>query len=304
MGTNRDQYGLHVLGRPWANPEEAPSAHRFIVTPGVLETLGVPLIRGRRLDERDRQGAEAVVVVNRGLAETIFPGEDPLGHRVALGPPDAPPRTIVGVVGDVRHEGLDRPPDLQVWAPQAQWAWAETSLTLVVRARGDASALAMPIRTIVRQVDPAQPVTDVRQYDDVIAASMATRRFATWLLGIFAATALVMAVVGLYGALGVVVGQRRQEIGVRLALGAKTGEIRRMVLGQGLRPVVAGLAMGLVAAAFAARSLVSLLYELQTLDPATFATTAVALLTSAVAACLVPAWRAARVDPVRALRSE
>jgi putative ABC transport system permease protein len=304
MGTNRDQYGLHVLGRPWANPEEAPSAHRFVATPGLLETLGVPLIRGRLLDERDRQGGEAVVVINRTLADEVFPGEDPLGHRVALGPPNAPPRTIVGVVGDVRHEGLDRAPGLQVWAPQAQWAWAETMLTLVVRARGDAAALAAPIRDIVRQVDPAQPVTSVRLYDDVVAASMATRRFATWLLGIFAATALVMSVVGLYGALGVMVGQRRREIGVRLALGARAGEIRRMILGYGLRPVVAGLAAGLLAAAFSVRLLVSLLYELDALDPSTFAGAAITLLIAALIACLLPAWRAARVDPVRALRSE
>jgi putative ABC transport system permease protein len=304
MGPNRDQYGLHVAGRPWPNPEEAPSPHRFVVTPGLLQTLGVPLIHGRLLDERDRQGAEAVVVINRALAEEIFRGEDPLGHRVSLGPPDAPQHTIVGVVGDVKHEGLDRAPGLQVWVPQAQWAWAETTLTFVVRARGDAATLAAPIRDIVRQVDPAQPVTDVKLYDDVVRATTGTRRFAAWLLGAFAATAVAMAVVGLSGALGVMVGQRRREIGVRVALGARAGEIRRMVLGQGLRPVVAGLAVGLLGAAFSARLLTSLLYDLAALDAATFATVAITLLVAAVAACLLPAWRASRVDPVLALRSE
>ncbi|MDH4064089.1 MAG: ABC transporter permease, partial [Acidobacteriota bacterium] len=305
LGGGHDRSGLHIEGRPSPNPEAAPSADRFAVTPRFLETLRIPLVRGRLLNDRDAQGAESVAVINRTLADELFAGQDPLGHRVRLGPPDALPRTIVGVVGDVRHEGLHVPPGYQVYVPQAQWAWAETRMTIVVRARGArAASLAGPVRAIVRDIDPEQPVTAIRPYDDIVAASTGTRRFAASLLGLFAATALLMAVVGLYGALAVLVGQRRREIGVRVALGAGAAQIRCMVLVHGVRPAVAGLAVGLLAAAASVRVLASLLYGVQALDPATFVTAALTLLACVVAACLIPAWRAAQVDPVSALRAE
>jgi putative ABC transport system permease protein len=186
LGGGVDGFGLHVVDRPLANPEQAPSADRFAVTPGFFETLRVPLIRGRTLDERDAQGALAVAVVNRRLADEIFPGEDPIGRAIALGPPEAQPRTIVGVVGDLRHQGLDGEPGYQAYVPQAQWAWAETQLTLVLRARTDPASLAEPLRRGVRQLDPGQPLTRVERYTDLIAATTGTRRFATALLAFFA----------------------------------------------------------------------------------------------------------------------
>jgi putative ABC transport system permease protein len=192
----------------------------------------------------------------------------------------------------------------QVYVPQAQWAWAETFMTLVVRTQGDPAAVAAPIREIVRSVDRAQPVTRVRRYQEVVGASLGTRRFATVLLCAFAATALTMALVGLYGALGVYVGQRRQEIGVRLALGAPAAAIRRLVLGQGMRPALAGLVAGLLVAALSVGVLRTLLHEVRTLDPGTFAAAAMVLLASTIAACFVPAWRASRIDPAATLRTE
>jgi len=299
-----DGYGLHIAGRPYANPEQAPSGDRFVVTPQFFTALGIPLLRGRMLDAGDAQGRAAVAVVNRTLAEALFPSEDPLGHELSLGPPTAAKRRIVGIVGDVRHHGLDVPVGYQVYVPQAQWAWAETFMTLVVRTRGDPAAVAAPIREIVRNVDPAQPVTRVRRYQEVVGASLGTRRFATVLLCAFAATALTMALIGLYGALGVYVGQRRQEIGVRLALGAPAAAIRRLVLGQGMRPAVAGLAAGLLVAALSVGVLRTLLHEVRTLDPGTFVVAAIVLLASASAACFVPAWRASRIDPAATLRTE
>jgi putative ABC transport system permease protein len=302
LAGGRDQYGLHIAGRPQANPEEAPAAHRFVVQPGIFETLRVPLLRGRTLDARDAAGRTNVAVINRSLADDLFPGEDPLGHQVMLGLPSAPVRTIVGVVGDVRHEGLHMAPGYQVWVPQAQWAWAEPMLTLTVRTAGEPLRLAVSVRRLVRERDAAQPVTNVRAYTALVAESTGTRRFAAALLAAFAGTSLLLAVVGLYGALGVVVRQRRREIGLRLALGAAAAEISRMVLVQGMRPVAAGLALGLLAAAASAQGLRALLFQVEARDPLTFVVAAAVLSAFALVACVLPAWRAARVDPATMLR--
>lgn len=304
LGGNIDGYGLHVVGRPLANPESAPSADRFVVTPGFFDTLGIRLLRGRLLDASDRQGAASAVVVNDRLAREIFPGEDAIGRAIRMGPPDAPDRTIVGVVNDVRHIGLETPQTYQVYVPQTQWPWAETALTLVVRASGDPLALAGPIRSALREIDPAQPLTDVRAYDDIVRSATGPRRIAAQLLTAFAIVALLLAAVGLYGALGVVAGQRRQEIGLRLALGADGRQIGRLLLLQGLRPAVAGLVAGMAVVALAGGVLTSLLYGIDAMDRATFATSAVVLLMAASLACAIPARRAARVDPAQVLRGE
>ncbi len=297
-----DGYGLHVIGRPLANPESAPGADRFVVTPDFFRAAGVPLAAGRLLDASDRQGAPAVVVVNEMLAREIFPGENAIGHQVALGAPNGPPRTIVGIVSDVRHRSLDGPAGYQVYVPQAQWMWAETDLTLLVRGRGEPSSLAAPIREIIRTVDPTQAVDRVRLYDQVVAAVTGTRRVAAQVIGLFALAAVILAIVGLSGALGVLARQRRQEIGVRMALGADAGLITRLIMSQGLRPAIAGLLIGLSAAAASAGALRSLLYGVQTLDPVTFVAVSVILLSAALFACVIPAWRASRASPVVALR--
>jgi len=304
LGGGVDGFGFHVAGRPTANPEDAPSADRFVVTPGYFAAMEIPLLRGRVIDERDGQRAEAVAVINRQAAETIFAGEDPIGHRVSLGTPESAPRTIVGVVGDVRHHGLDRPVGPQVYVPQAQWAWAETLMTLVVRTAGDPLALADAARSAVREVDPSQPVTDVRAYRDVVAATTGTRRFVTGALVVFTALTLLLALVGLYGALSVTVAHRRLEIGIRVALGARPDAIRRMVFLNGLRPVLAGVVVGAVAALVALRGMTGLLFEVRPADPTALAGALALLLAAGAAACVVPAWRAARIDPARSLRAE
>jgi putative ABC transport system permease protein len=303
LGGGVDGYGLHIEGRLHANPQEAPSADRFIVTPEFFQTLRVPLVRGRLIEAADGQGSEAVAILNRTAADELFPGEDPIGRRIMIGPPSAAPRRIVGIVGDVRHHGLDVPVRYQVYAPQAQWVWAETFMTLLVRADGDPSNLARPVREVVASADPLQPISNVRPYEEVVAASTSTRRFAATLLTIFAVTALVLAAIGLSGALGVLVGQRRQEIGVRLALGARPAGIARMVLGQGLRPALIGLAIGLVTAAASVRAVGALLYQVEPLDPATYAMAVLLLLGCAAVACFGPALRASRVDPASILRA-
>ena len=303
LGGGRDEFGLHIAGRLYQNPEEAPDAARFVVQDGFFEVLKVPVLRGRVFDARDGYGATRVAVINRAIAEALFPGEDPLGHQLMLGPPDAPPRTIVGIVGDVRHDGLDALPGYQVYVPHAQWAWAEPILSLVVRTGGEPLPMAGAVRQAVRDVDAAQPVTDVRAYPSLAGESTATRRFAAGLLAGFAITALLLTVVGLYGALGVVIRQRQREIGVRLALGAERGDIRRMVIAQGMKPVAVGLSLGLLLAFTSAGVLRALLYGIEARDPLTFAAAAAVLCAASLTACLVPAFRGARVDPVAALRS-
>ena len=304
LGGNVDGYGFHIEGRLHANPQEAPSADRFVVSPDFFKLLRIPLIRGRLLEPSDSQTTEAVAVINRTAAAELFPGEDPIGRRVMLGPPDAPPRRIVGIVGDVRHHGLDIPVRYQVYAPQAQWVWAETWMTLVIRSDRDPLALAGPVRDVLHSIDPTQPISDIRLYDDVVASSTSARRFAANLLSVFALTALTLAVIGLSGALGVVVGQRQREIGVRLALGARPGKIAGMVFEQGLRPAIIGVVIGLFAAAASVGAIRALLYQVDALNPATYVTSAVLLIGCAVAACLGPAIRASRIEPALALRGE
>ena len=304
MSGDVDGIGFHIVGRLTANPADAPGADRFAVAGDVFQAMGIPLLRGRLFEAGDRMDAERVAVINRDAADTLFAGDDPLGRQVVLGAANGAPRTIVGIVGDVRHRGLDRPAGPQVYVPQAQWAWAETLMTLVVTTAGEPLALAGAVRGVVRDVDPAQPVTDMPRLRRCRRRPTATRRFVAVALVAFAMAALVLAVVGLYGALSVTVAQRRMEIGIRLALGARAEAIRRMVFLNGLRPVIAGVAVGAVAALVALRGMAGLLFEVRPADPVAFAVALGVLLAAGAAACLVPAWRASRIDPARSLRAE
>ncbi len=205
------------------------------------------------------------------MAEALWPGTDPLGQRIRVaGGPDNPFRTIVGVVGDVRHYGLHLPETLQVYVPHAQTHYPEPYVTVVVRSAGDPLALGPAAREEVRGIDALQPVTRIRTYDGIVAQLMATRRFTLVLLGLFAGTALVLAIVGLYGAVSYVVTQRQREIGLRVALGATTGEISRLVLRLGLTPTMLGVMAGVVMSVALARAIESMLYGTSPLDRATY----------------------------------
>jgi putative ABC transport system permease protein len=304
LGGGMDGYGLHLASRPLENPESAPFADRFVVTPDYFKTLAISPYRGQLLTHADAQGSPGVVVVNQRLAREMFPDQEALGQILMLGPPTAEPRIIVGIVGDVAHHGLDKSPGYQVYVPQSQWAWAETTLTLLVRSSADPTSLATPIRGIFREIDPRQALTAIQPYEEIVAASMGTRRLAAWLLSVFAFSSFVLAVVGLYGAVSVLVGQKQREIGVRLVLGARTPEIQRMVLAKGMRPVLQGLATGLLIAAAAVSALDSLLYGVTPFDPTTFACVSLSLLVAALLACAIPAWRASETDPATTLRAE
>jgi predicted permease len=272
-----------------------------------FEALGIPLRRGRYLDEQDVRDGERVVVINEAMARQFWPGEDPLGHRINQG------ARIVGIVGDVKQGPLNSVVVPQTWSP-----WGQTgdrfiadnvvgslrSLKLSIRTDVDPEAIAAAVRQEVSRLDPALPVTDVMTMQAVVETSAGPQRFNGVLVSVFAAMALLLAAVGVGGVLGSSVSKRTHEIGVRLALGASRGDVLRLVMGEGLTLAGVGLAFGLPAALVLTRLISTLLFEISPRDPATFALVLAVLVTVAVGACVIPAWRAARVDPGIALRYE
>ncbi|MGH7541687.1 MAG: FtsX-like permease family protein, partial [Gemmatimonadota bacterium] len=279
-----------------------PSAEVRTATPGLLAALGTPVLRGRGVEIRDRAGAPPVVLVNQALADRHFPGEDPVGRRLRI---QDEPREIVGVVADVRQFALDRPAEPVLYLPLAQAPrWLTSNAYLVLRAAGDPAALARGARATVRGVDPRIPVSEVRTMERVIGENVAEPRFRTTLLVAFGALALALAAIGIYGVIAYGVAERRRELAVRVAVGATRRGVLATVLGDGMRPVLLGLAFGLLGALAAGRLLASLLFGVSPADPITLL--AVAALTAGAGALAnyVPARRASRVDPMIALRAE
>ena len=280
-----------------------------VASEGAAETLGERLVRGRFLARGDDENAPDVAVVNEAMARKYWPGQEPVGRRFRIGPPSRPWVTVVGLVGDVRHNGIAGVVKAKFYRPYAQFhrsrgGSATRDMALLVKTDGDPLALAAAIRDVVRRLDPALPVSRVRTLDAVVAGSIAAPRLASLVLGLFAVLAVLLCAVGVYGVLAMGVAERRQEIGVRLALGARAANVSGLVLGEGLAAVGSGLAIGLLAAAFLSRFLVSLLQGVRPLDPGSYLLVAVALAAVAVVAGLVPALRAARTDPAIALRSQ
>jgi putative ABC transport system permease protein len=244
------QMTVQIEGRPIENPAAAPRADTYAIRPDYFETTGVPLLRGRRFEYADGERAAPVVIIGKTMAEELWPGEDPIGRRIRVpGAPVYPLRTIVGVVGDVKHFGLHLPVTPQAYIPHAQPPWRMPAMTVVVRADAERDPLSLvsAVREHVRSIDPLQPVTAVQTFDDIVAQSMATRRFTLVLLASFAGTALLLAIGGLYGALSYIVSQRARDIGVRVALGASARTITGLVTRQGMTPAFVGLGVGLLA---------------------------------------------------------
>jgi predicted permease len=279
------------------------------VSDGATSSLGERLVRGRTFDARDTADTEQVGLVNETMARTYWPGRDAIGGRFRMGSREtAPWVTVVGIVADVRHNGVAAPIKEKFYRPHAQFhrstGFAPTSMCLVVKTSGDPRALTGPLRAAVREIDPGVPVSAVRPMSEIVADSMATPRLAGALLGLFAAVALLLSAVGIYGVLAHVVAQRAPEIGIRMAIGAEPRQVLRLVLGQGLRMSVAGVGLGTVAALGLARGLGGLLHDVRPYDPLTFVLVPALLTGVAALASFVPARRATRVDPIAALRSE
>jgi putative ABC transport system permease protein len=283
-------------------------ALRYAVSPGYFETTGIPLRRGRLLDERDTANAPGVVVVSESLAKGKFPGRDPIGQRVRLGPnaghAELPWETIVGVVGDVKQTSLAVSQSDAFYVPTSQWPWVDDTQSLVVRTQGDAATLAPAVKNAIWSVDKDQPIVRVATMASLLTSSEADRRFALTLFEAFGMVALVLAAVGIYGVLSGGVTERMREIGVRAALGASRRDILLLVIRQGMTLTGTGIMIGLLGALMASQVIVSLLYGVSRFDPITYFCVMALLTGVSGIACWVPAWRAAQVDPSIILRAE
>jgi len=299
-----DEYGVQFEPSPNSRPEGGYPAFRYAVSPGYFETMGIPLRRGRLLDARDVAGAPPAVVISESLAKRKFPGQDPIGKRLHIGPTDVPWLIIVGVVGDVKQASLAAPRSDAAYVTAAQWYFADNPMSLVVRARGGAAALAPAIRKAIWSVDKDQPIVRVATMDDLLAATAAERRFTLILFEIFGLVALALAAIGIYGVLSGSVNERMREIGVRMALGAERRDVLGLILRQGVRLTLSGVGAGLLAAWAVTRLLTKLLYSVSATDPLTFGGVALLLTVVALLACYLPARRATKVDPLVLLRHE
>jgi len=295
---------LTVEGRPVLSVGEAPSINHAVITPGYFRAMGVRLLAGRDLNEADAKDAPKVTVVDERMAREYWPGESALGKRIRFGPPEnnEPWHTVVGVVGEVRHERVDAATRMTVYVPHQQIAVRQ--MTLAVRAAADPAGLAAAVRQQVRELDPDQPVTAVRTMEEVISSAVWQPRLHALLFGVFAAVALILASVGIYGVMSYAVTQRTHELGIRMALGAQKGDVLRLVAREGMALALAGIGLGLLGAFALTRFMSSLLYGVSATDPSTYAAIVVLLAGVSLLACYVPALRATRVDPMIALRHE
>lgn len=272
---------------------------------GCFRALGIPLIRGRWFDDRDTIDATHVALVNQALAKNKWPGQDPIGQIIEFGNMDGDlrPLTIIGVVGDVREKSLETPPRPTVYVNYRQRPQSTSHFTAVVQSEISPVTVVAAAREIVRELDPNVP-PEFDTFEHVFSTSLRSRRFNLTLVGAFAGTALLLAMTGLYGVMAFAVSRRTGEFGVRMALGASAANILQMVIGQGLRTTLIGIALGVIGALAVSRTLQSLLFGLSPNDPLTLAIVAGVLVMVALLACYIPARRAAKVDPMQALRYE
>ncbi len=294
--------GFRIEGRPPYPAGSEPDTNYYSVTPGYFKAMGIPLLRGRLFTERDTKDAPRVIIINETMAKRFFPGEDPIGKRlhVTMGP--VLYREIVGIVGDVKHYSLDQEAKAQTYEPYAQQPFS--GMTLVARTSGDPAGLSSAIRGEVLKIDKELPISNVKTLEQYLSTSIAQQRFSVLLLGIFAAVAMALACVGIYGVLSYSVTQRRREIGVRMALGAARRDVLRLVVGHAMLLTLIGVAIGLGAAFALTRVMSTLLFGVSATDPMTFGLIALLLIAVALLAALVPARRATKVDPMVALRCE
>jgi putative ABC transport system permease protein len=291
-----------VEGRP-AGTDEAPRTGYASVSPNYFHAMGIPLLAGREFTERDGPGAPDVVIINEAMRRRLFRDEDPIGKRLKIDYLNAPVSLeIVGVVADTRQTSVDGAPGIQVYDCYLQRPWFVT--TLLVRTAGDPDGVKLAAQRSIRAVEATQSGSDVKTMEQVFSESIAPPRFYTVLLGAFAGLALLLAAIGIYGVTSYAVAQRTREIGVRIALGAGAGDVLGLVVRQGMAPVLAGVALGLAGALALTRAVAGLLYEVTPSDPATLSAAALLLTLVALAACYLPARKAASVDPTVALKHE
>jgi putative ABC transport system permease protein len=300
LSQNGESYSIEIEGKPAVKAGDAPQMLVNSVTPGYFSTMRIPVLLGHDIAPTDRMGSPGVIVVNKSFADATWPNQSPLGKRIKIGDEDW--RTVIGVVGDTKHYTLNEKQLLQGYIPHAQRPQIFTSI--VVRAKGNALDLAKPVREAIWRVDRDQPVWRFRAMEQDIDAVVTSKKTMMMLTGLFALVALLVAAVGIYGVLSYTMTQRTQEVGIRMALGAEVRDVRRMVLGEGVRLIVVAVFIGLVVSFGAARLLRNQLFGVAPLDALTFVAVTVILAGVAMLACYIPARRASRIDPMVALRSE
>lgn len=309
--------GLPLTGSGWSGTatidtqavplkDTTPEVDMRPATPGYFETMGIELVRGRYFDEHDNETSAPVAIIDETLANTYWPKQDPIGQRLKQGgrQSKSPWRTVVGVVRHVRYRTLESPSRTEFYWPYSQLTFALGSMSLAVHTSGDPRSLAGPIEREVLALDPDQPVYRIRTMTELVSESVARRKLSMFLLAVFAGMALLLAAVGLYGVMSYSVAQRSHEMGIRMALGARTGNVIKLVINQGLLLAGLGIVAGLAGAVVLANFMSTLLFNTRAIDPLTFAGMAALLLAVATLACFVPAYRAARVDPANVLRQE
>ncbi|HET7469026.1 MAG TPA: FtsX-like permease family protein, partial [Gemmatimonadales bacterium] len=312
LGDGNTNGDVSVEGEPPAARGKERYASYRIVMGEYLASMGIAVRRGRGLAPTDARGQPLVAVVNEAFARSFFNGQDPLGKRVTFGTPDSTAewRQIVGVVGDVHHDGLSEAPQPELYVPAEQltadfWTiFVPLPISFVVRSNLPTTALFPAIKAAVHEVDPEQAVSRLRPVSELVSDSVARYRFSMLLLTVFGALALIIAAVGVYGVMAYAVSQRTRELGIRLALGASRSSVRYLVLGRGLGMAALGIGIGLAGALALTRLLVSQLFGVSPTDPEVLAAAVGTLAAVSTVACFIPAFRATRVDPVIALRSE
>jgi putative ABC transport system permease protein len=299
--------GVHVLSQPERSLMDLPVAAVRVVGPDYFSAMQIPLRSGRTFSNQELTEERHVVIINQAFAEQYLKGVNPLGQKAAifmksLEESKNTPSEIIAVAGDVRQMGLDTPAEPTVYWPHPELVLSE--LTILVRTTNDPLSLLSAVRNELQQLDPAQPMAGVATMDELLSGSLSRSRFTMLVLAVFAALALILASVGIYGVIAYSVTQRTQEFGVRMALGASRRDVLRLVLGQGTRLTLLGIGLGIVAALIVTRLMATLLYGISATDPLTFTSVALLLALVALAACYIPAQRATRVDPIVALRYE
>jgi predicted permease len=312
--TGDDELPFWLDGQPKpANESEMSQSLFYLASPDYLKAMEIPLHRGRFFTADDNEQSPAVMVIDESFARQFFPNEDPIGKRIHIGIADIVPE-IVGIVGHVKHWGLDTDGDAkhpivaQAYMPFVQIPdkfWTGPPQTeVVLRTKGSPGALVPAIRQAVEKLNGENVIYQTKSLDEIVADSLAARRFSMILLSVFAALALLLSSIGIYGVISYVVGQRTHEIGIRMALGAQRSDVLRLMLGEGMRMALVGVAMGVAVALGLTHIMVKMLFGVSATDPVTFASVAIVLSAVALAACYIPARRAMRVDPIVALRYE